>query len=522
MRNLLIYYILCFLALCSCSDSHTSIVLDEAEALYDKALYEEADSVLRTIDAIALKPGSELQARYALLHTKIKYKNYVDAPNDSLISISVEYAEAKGDAEDRFYAYLYQGIVRFELNDYSKATQSLLRAMANSENISDHYSKGQMFTYLSLVNGVQHCSDDEKYAQMAFEQYLAGGLDTYYASALNMKAIAKLHRVELDSAMILLDAAITKAESTGSIFALNEALSLKAHTALFFDSIQMANHLYMRLDNDKSYTFQIKDLCNMAYIQAKLHNTDSCFTLLSKARLACATVNDTINYLAKSLWVYNAIGDNEYASMLKDTLISLEDRMLAESSAHSSLSHQRDYAEWQKSLTEEKAKETTSLLTSIILIISLATLLLYVNYQKKVLLSNLQEEKIKNLQSQIIIHNEEIERGLSELKNSEIANYFRGLAVSKGTTTIKRWSELENLFEQKLPHFEKSLRELTSMSEIEWHLCMLLKLGFSPGEMAIVLQRSSASISLIRKRLYEKVHHKKGIPSDWDAFINQM
>lgn len=196
--------------------------------------------------------------------------------------------------------------------------------------------------------------------------------------------------------------------------------------------------------------------------------------------------------------------------------------MLAESSTHTSLSHQRDYAEWQKSLTEEKAKETTFLLTAIIIILSLATLLLYVNYQKKVLLSNLQEEKIKNLQSQIILHHEEIERGLSELKNSEIANYFRGLAVSKGTTTIKRWSELENLFEQKLPHFEKSLRELTSMSDIEWHLCMLLKLGFSPGEMAIVLQRSSASISLIRKRLYEKVHHKKGIPSDWDAFINQM
>lgn len=522
MRNLLIYYILCFLALCSCSDSHTSIVLDEAEALYDKALYEEADSVLRTIDAIALKPGSELQARYALLHTKIKYKNYVDAPNDSLISISVEYAEAKGDAEDRFYAYLYQGIVRFELNDYSKATQSLLRAMANSENISDHYSKGQMFTYLSLVNGVQHCSDDEKYAQMAFEQYLAGGLVSYYASALNMKAIAKLHRHELDSAMILLDAAITEAESTGSLFALNEALSLKAHTALFFDSIQMANHLYMQLDNDKSYAFQIKDLCNMAYIQARFHNTDSCFSLLSKARSACATVNDTINYFGKSLWVYNAIGDNEYASMLKDTLISLEDRMLAESSAHSSLSHQRDYAEWRRIMAEEKTRHrnVVFILSTSIFIILIA--LLVSTIKRNAAQIKLQSERISRLLTENNLHRQEIAIGLLKIQSDELIPMLRIAADQKKGLTQSEWNRINQLFRNHIPYFETSLRKYVNLSDTEWYVCMLLKLNFSPGEIAILTNKTIGGISSIRSRLYQKCFKRKGSAPDWDLFISSL
>lgn len=175
------------------------------QTFYDEGKYEEADSLLQKIELQQLKKGSELQARYALLYTKIKYKNYVDTPNDSLISISVEYAEAKGDAEDRFYAYLYQGIVRYELQDYPKATQSLLCAMLNAADVEDHYSKGQMYTYLTLVNDAQQCSDDYQYAHKAYLEYREGQLHSYAVNAMNMMALAKLRVGEMDSCRFWLD-----------------------------------------------------------------------------------------------------------------------------------------------------------------------------------------------------------------------------------------------------------------------------------------------------------------------------
>ena len=99
----------------------------------DAEEYAAADSALLAIDARGLKPGSRQQSRYALLYTQTQYKQYIVAPNDSLINIAVDYAEAKGDDADRFYAYLYQGIVRYDLGDYSQAAHSLFRAMSNAD-----------------------------------------------------------------------------------------------------------------------------------------------------------------------------------------------------------------------------------------------------------------------------------------------------------------------------------------------------------------------------------------------------
>lgn len=127
------FFLICVLSLLSCADNTYKETLSLAENLMDKEQYEDAYALLDSIDGSMFHPGSYQQARYALLYTKAQYKNYIDSKNDSLISLAVDYAEAHGDNKSKFYAYLYQGLVRYVLNDYSESSTSLIRALANSD-----------------------------------------------------------------------------------------------------------------------------------------------------------------------------------------------------------------------------------------------------------------------------------------------------------------------------------------------------------------------------------------------------
>lgn len=512
-----LFVFLSVLLLGACRQSETDRILSQADRMYE--LYpDSAYLLLKNLNPEKLINPKQ-QARYALLYAKAQYKNYVDAPNDSLINIAVDYAEAKGEEKDRFYAYLYQGLIRYELQEYSKATESLLRALANSDYVDDHFSKGQMYIHLALVNGVQHCSDELLYASKACEEYKAGGLDVYVANAKTILALAYIHQLKFDSARSYLDEAIACADSLNDSFSLLEALSAKANYAILVDSLFIAKDAFDELASNPSYTMRCGDYCNLAYLNARFRNFDKASEYLSSALKACVNYNDTTLVLVKTISIYKILGDQLQVDILKDSLISYQDNLIEENGKHTSLAYQRDYTEWQKLLVEEKAKKRSAFLVSVLAIFLLLLSLLYHNYKKKDILSKLQSAKIEKLQAQIQLQSTKIESGIIAIRESEVVSYFHELVLMKGKNSIKRWSELESLYTYHLPHFEQTLRELYSLSTLEWHLCMLLKLGFTPGEMSVLLNRSPATISIMRSRLYVKVFNKKGTPADWDTFV---
>ena len=57
------------------------------------------------------------------------------------------------------------------------------------------------------------------------------------------------------------------------------------------------------------------------------------------------------------------------------------------------------------------------------------------------------------------------------------------------------------------------------MSELEYQVCLLIKLRITPTEMADVLSRDGSTISTVRSRLYKKVFGSKGGARDWDEFV---
>ena len=81
------------------------------------------------------------------------------------------------------------------------------------------------------------------------------------------------------------------------------------------------------------------------------------------------------------------------------------------------------------------------------------------------------------------------------------------------------WNNIESQIKKIYPGFSSQLRNLYAMSELEYQVCLLIKLRVAPSDMAVVLARDASTISPVRSRLYKKVFGQKGGAKEWDEFI---
>jgi hypothetical protein len=81
------------------------------------------------------------------------------------------------------------------------------------------------------------------------------------------------------------------------------------------------------------------------------------------------------------------------------------------------------------------------------------------------------------------------------------------------------WLDVEGQIRKVYPGFSSQLRGLYTMSELEYQVCILVKLRIAPKDIATVLARDVSTISTVRSRLYQKVFSKKGGAKEWDEFI---
>ena len=83
----------------------------------------------------------------------------------------------------------------------------------------------------------------------------------------------------------------------------------------------------------------------------------------------------------------------------------------------------------------------------------------------------------------------------------------------------EEWMDVEQLLRTVHPGFSTQLRNLYPMSELEYQVCLLIKLRITPTDIAAVLARDVSTISTVRSRLYKKVFGRKGGARDWDEFV---
>ena len=84
------------------------------------------------------------------------------------------------------------------------------------------------------------------------------------------------------------------------------------------------------------------------------------------------------------------------------------------------------------------------------------------------------------------------------------------------------WNQLAQYLDIIYDHFRGRLLGLAGLSETELRVCCLIKVGVTPTAISILLFKTKTAISMLRRRLYEKITHQKGSSELLDEFIKNF
>ena len=134
----------------SCSDRDIIRQLDDVGSYIN----EYPDSALSVLDSLYTTgmQGREANAQFALLYSMALDKSYIDATDDSLINIAVDWYRKHGTADERLKSYYYQGRVYQNAGDNEAAMGSFVRAEAYAGQSDDKTAAGLLYLAMSNIS----------------------------------------------------------------------------------------------------------------------------------------------------------------------------------------------------------------------------------------------------------------------------------------------------------------------------------------------------------------------------------
>lgn len=530
MRNGILLALLVLLTVASCRKHEYPAVLVEADSLcFDnpKAALKLLDSVGKTIDTTQTADWMY----YRLVKIKAQDKAYLPHSDMNNIKQLVAYYEKQKDATLLPQAYFYAGRTCHDMNDAPQALDYFHATLDALEQMDDIRLRG--ITYAQIAYMMDYRAD--------YPTALA-----YFKKSYQIDSIRR--------------------DTTGIIFDLRDCAMVYSHYDQS-DSALLMNYKAMSLAKKaklKDMEYQVKGNLAGHYVTCKHPQKDSVAKYLAPlmrqvkpeaqsgiyamaARYyALIGKTDSMLLYADSLRLYgNIYGQLKAAELIAKHTISkgmkqqaldafnqyiiLDDSITQIESTEAIQKRQALYDYTQKVKENEKLKHEneTHKFRQIIMGFSIILLvvLLYTFYMRNKMENMKQQERIKELQRLLNEFNNqkaEHQTHIENIKNTEIYQLFVKKAQNGDTVTKEEWERMESEFNQQGNDIKTLLYSLANLSEQEYHICLLLKMGFSLTAISSIILRSSSALTMARKRLYKKIFHKEGKAEELDAFIKSL
>lgn len=146
----------------------------------------------------------------------------------------------------------------------------------------------------------------------------------------------------------------------------------------------------------------------------------------------------------------------------------------------------------------------------------------YLNAQKKLIEKNSEQIEAKQKvqdQAEVKLKQSDIYRKFHSVQKEEEEEKEEEKKIRISNSD---WQELNKAIDEAYNQFSQRLQELYPVTDIELKVCLLLKIGLSPLQIAIITIRSKQAISSIRKRLYKKLFNDDGNTDQLDSFIRNF
>lgn len=133
-----------------------------------------------------------------------------------------------------------------------------------------------------------------------------------------------------------------------------------------------------------------------------------------------------------------------------------------------------------------------------------------IELQEKIASNQLDREKIHDYQRESLLKESEIVKRLTDYVNENPPK----------KASSEDFHQLRNLLNEIIPSFYSALNANGVLSEIEYEVCMLIRVSFSPSAICKLTGITDGYVANIRKRLLKKVFGvEQGQPKDFDKQV---
>ena len=579
MRSLVPYFFLCLLLCCLCACGHGSYpaALHRADSLADACPDSARALLARWADSVAHAP-ERVRMYHALLTVKAADKAYVRHTSDTVIKDVVAYYEDGADPWLLPEAYYYAGRVYSDLGDAPQALDYFERAAETLPPKGREMLAGKIYSQMGTLFEHQQMHEEalEMYRR-AYEYDVKAGDVRGQVFDLRDMGDAYQRLEKTDSALVCIQKAygltsiggyaelesLVQGQRLSLYLQLQEYDSAEAclreafkhvhkasRSGLYFKAAELYNYTG-RLDSAIYYWKQLLG-CGTIYAKEMAHFA------LAQVAVRKKKIDKALEHFVQYQWCNDSIRRLTNTETLR--------RM------HSLYNYRWREKENQKLKAEKQQRQFVFYAVLGLCVLLLAVAFGYVQYvrrkrtelQQRLDYANRvkeeaeqrserfireNEQKIAVLEQQLreadAVHREQLERQkeMIQWENRQVQTVLekqRLMEAAMENTDVRKelsarlsssyvgskmlkgadWSRIENEIEALSPGFKEKLQTLyPDFSEFEYHLCLLIRLGMRPVDMAGLTAHTKESVASARRRMYEKVFRKKGSPGDWDAIL---
>ena len=537
----------------------------------DSALY-----YLSQLDSQMADEPEETRMYHRLLTLAAEDKLYVPHTSDSLIREIVRYYEGYGDSDKLMMAYYYQGSVWRDMNDAPRAIDCYHRALEAGRHTRCSDLLISIYSQLGTLLAYQGVYDESLQATRTALALCRQYRDTL-SSPFFLRNIGRIWdiRRNKDSVYHYYNAALLQARYNQDSVMIEAVLLELGAISLSFNEVDTAKMLLEKVKhrNDRKRFFH----GILGRIYSREGQRDSARAYFNRALPYAGlrqqvTLHEELARLDYAEGRYAEAFSHASQSMaLRDSVTSLTE---TEEVAKINALYNYHRTEEMNRQLEQRNRRQRGWLYGIVSAALLAACATAVWLRQKKHEAALQRQKIRNLEAEQYRRSEayraesrrqlaeleaqlckaekdkdtarrelletrhallelsaakdrieQQERGLlvSQLHRSSVYAFFHKAAHEEVRITAENWQELRAAIDAAYDDFTGRLYSLCpNLSEMELHICWLIKIQLSPKDMAQVVGRSQSAVSMARTRLYKKIHQKEGTTSDFDKFIADL
>lgn len=518
----------------SCS-SRLDKCLNRAE-LYMSDNHSES---LRILDSLKNNNMSQKEAaRFALLYSQAKDKNWIDETDDSLINVAVNYFEHSSDSYYKFLSFYYLGRVNQNAGNLSKAIVAFTKAEDLVGEVHDNYSIGLLYANLGIL--FQKIYDYPKSLEAfnsAYDYYMLSGKNDHAMYARYNIGNVLMNTKQFDRAETLLREVLEWAEMNSDKNTYSKCVRLLA--SIYEDTGNTKGLKDLLLNEGVTVTGNLKMLQYYAYLVALGGDFRKSEDYMQKSWMKARTSKDSAFLYYREYTIDKLKGDFEEALKNHERYFYIQDTTVRAELQQPIISAQKDFykneARYNTLLVKLNREKLLIISIASIIVFVLMTVLHIFRIKVKQKRIDGYMDKIQNLEFTLLsaINENDVAKVKMNEKVSELfTNQFKLIdklsttyyethgsskdkdaiykqvtnEIEKLSSSKKHLALLEEIVDTYLDNvMQKTRGAVPQLSEMDFRILCYIYAGFSAKAISIFTNNSTGNIYMKKKRLKEKI-----------------